>query len=72
MKKQRKTTVRITYYRTSRTFYKSMNMNIVVAHEDVKLQRDPIKTNLAVRVLNAFSTSARIIKHEVIGHIEGA
>lgn len=70
MKKQRKTTVRITYYRTSRTFYKSMN--IVVAHEDVKLQRDPIKKNLAVRVLNAFSTSARIIKHEVIGHIEGA
>lgn len=70
MKKQRKTTVRITYYRTSRTFHKSMN--IVVAHEDVKLQRDPIKKNLAVRVLNAFSTSARIIKHEVIGHIEGA
>lgn len=70
MKKQRKTTVRITYYRTSRTFYNSMN--IVVAHEDVKLQRDPIKKNLAVRVLNAFSTSARIIKHEVIGHIEGA
>lgn len=70
MKKQRKTTVRITYYRTSRTFYNSMN--IVVAHEDVKLQRDPIKKNLAVRVLIAFSTSARIIKHEVIGHIEGA
>lgn len=70
MKKQRKTTVRITYYRTSRTFYNSIN--IVVAHEDVKLQRDPIKKNLAVRVLNAFSTSARIIKHEVIGHIEGA
>lgn len=70
MKKQRKTTVRITFYRTSRTFYNSMN--IVVAHEDVKLQRDPIKKNLAVRVLNAFSTSARIIKHEVIGHIEGA
>lgn len=70
MKKQKKTTVRITYYRTSRTFYNSMN--IVVAHEDVKLQRDPIKKNLAVRVLNAFSTSARIIKHEVIGHIEGA
>lgn len=70
MKKQRKTTVRITYYRTSRTFYNSIN--IVVAHEDVKLQRDPIKTNLAVRVLNAFSSSARIIKHEVIGHIEGA
>lgn len=70
MKKQRKTTVRITYYRTSRTFYNSMN--IVVAHEDVKLQRDPIKKNLAVRVLNAFSSSARIIKHEVIGHIEGA
>lgn len=70
MKKQRKTTVRITYYRTSRPFYNSMN--IVVAHEDVKLQRDPIKKNLAVRVLNAFSTSARIIKHEVIGHIEGA
>lgn len=70
MKKQRKTTVRITYYRTSRTFYNSMN--IVVAHEDVKLQRDPIKKNLAVRVLNAFSTSARIIKHEVIGHIEEA
>lgn len=62
--------MRITYYRTSRTFYNSMN--IVVAHEDVKLQRDPIKKNLAVRVLNAFSTSARIIKHEVIGHIEGA
>lgn len=70
MKKQKKTTVRITYYRTSRTFYNSMN--IVVAHEDVKLQRDPIKKNLAVRVLNAFSSSARIIKHEVIGHIEGA
>lgn len=47
-------------------------MNIVVAHEDVKLQRDPIKKNLAVRVLNAFSTSARIKKLEVIGHIEGA
>lgn len=47
-------------------------MNIVVAHEEVKLQRDPIKKNLAVRVLNAFSTSARIIKHKVIGHIEGA
>lgn len=70
MKKQRKSTVRITYYRTSRTFYNSMN--IVVAHEDVKLQRDPIKKNLAVRVLNAFSTSARIKKLEVIGHIEGA
>lgn len=27
---------------------------------------------MAVRVINPFSTSAKIMKHEVIGHLEGA
>lgn len=45
--------------------------NVVVAHEVVKIQGNLINKKLSVRVLNPFSTSAKIMKHEVIGHLEG-
>lgn len=44
--------------------------NVVVAHE-VEIQGNLINKKLSVRVLNPFSTSAKIMKHEVIGHLEG-
>lgn len=45
--------------------------NVVVAHEVVKIQGNQINKKMSVRVLNPFSTSAQIMKHEVIGHLEG-
>lgn len=45
--------------------------NVVVAHEVVKIQGNLINKKLSVRVLNPFSTSAKIMKHEVIEHLEG-
>lgn len=45
--------------------------NVVVDHEVVKIQGKLINKKLSVRVLNPFSTSAKIMKHEVIGHLEG-
>lgn len=43
--------------------------DVIEAHEVAKIKSDPINKNLAVMVLDPFSKSAKIMKHEVIAHL---